>query len=54
VVEFANKLELAVVATIERGLMTKDLQAFADPRPDRVVATDEFIDAVAKNLEKRL
>jgi isocitrate dehydrogenase, NADP-dependent, eukaryotic type len=54
VVEFANKLELAVIATIESGLMTKDLQPFAAPRPDRAIATDEFIDAVAKNLEKRL
>jgi isocitrate dehydrogenase len=54
VVEFANKLELAVIATIESGMMTKDLQPFADPRPERAIATDEFIDAVAKNLEKRL
>ncbi len=54
VVEFANKLELAVIATIESGLMTKDLLSSADPKPERAVATAEFIDAVAKNLEKRL
>jgi len=50
VVRFCQKLESAVIRTIERGIMTKDLSAIADPRPSTHALTEEFIDAVAKDL----
>jgi isocitrate dehydrogenase len=50
VVAFARKLEDIVVRTIENGMMTKDLAAIADPRPAKHALTEEFIDAVAKQL----
>ncbi len=50
VVEFARRLEAIVVRTIEDGTMTKDLAAIAEPRPGKYALTEEFIDAVAKQL----
>ena len=50
VVAFAKKLESAVIRTIESGLMTKDLAAIAEPRPEKHALTREFIDAVANQL----
>jgi len=50
VVAFAKKLESAVIRTIESGLMTKDLAAIAEPRPEKHALTGEFIDAVANQL----
>ena len=50
VVEFARRLEAVVISTIENGVMTKDLAAIADPRPEKYALTGEFIDAVAKQL----
>jgi len=50
VVDFARKLEAIVVRTIENGVMTKDLAAIAEPRPEKHALTGEFIDAVAKEL----
>jgi len=47
---FARKLEAAVLATIEAGVMTKDLAAIAEPRPGKHAQTEEFISAVAKRL----
>jgi isocitrate dehydrogenase len=49
-VEFAARLEKAVIGTIEAGVMTKDLAAIASPKPETYVATAGFIDAVASRL----
>ncbi len=53
VAEFAQHVERAAVETIESGIMTKDLMPFADPRPAQHVLTEEFIDAVRANLDRR-
>jgi isocitrate dehydrogenase len=50
VVSFARKLESMVIRTVERGVMTKDLAAIAEPRPGTYAHTEEFITAVAKGL----
>lgn len=54
VIEFANKLELATLKTIEDGIMTKDLQPQAYPPVEKYVYTEEFIKAIKENLEKIL
>jgi isocitrate dehydrogenase len=54
VVEFARRLEEAVVETIESGVMTQDLAAIAEPRVERPAGTEGFLDAVASRLEARL
>lgn len=54
VVDFADKLEKAVIMTIESGIMTKDLQPLAVPLVDKYVDTETFIKSVKKNLEKLL
>jgi isocitrate dehydrogenase len=52
---FADKLEEATIETVEAGIMTGDLLAVADPSPhNRKVNTEAFIDAIAKNLQKKL
>ncbi len=53
-IDFADKLEAAVVQTIENGNMTKDLRLLADPKPERWLTTEEFLDAVADTLEQSL
>ena len=51
---FADKLEKAVIDTIESGKMTKDL-ALITPLPNPVVLNSrDFILAVRENLEKSL
>ena len=50
VVNFANKLEHAVIKTIENGTMTKDLTSMCGLEPADAVNTEEFIDAVVKVL----
>lgn len=52
--EFATKLEKAAIDTIESGVMTKDLVPFSDPRPERFAYTEEFLEAIAGNLEHLL
>ncbi len=55
VVDFANKLEEAALATIEEGTMTGDLLLLAEKKPtNRKVNTEAFIDAIAGNLQKKL
>jgi isocitrate dehydrogenase len=55
VVEFAQKLEEAALETVEAGVMTGDLIAVATPSPkNKQVYTEEFIDEVAKRLQKKL
>jgi isocitrate dehydrogenase len=50
VVDFARKLEAAVVATIESGTMTGDLARIAQPAPASAANTEEFIIAIAGRL----
>ena len=55
VVDFADKLEAAALATVEEGTMTGDLLALAEKRPsNKKVDTEGFIDAIAVNLQKKL
>lgn len=54
VVSFADKLEKAVIETVENGLMTKDLMLIAEPKIERYALTEEFIDAVAGRLKRAL
>jgi isocitrate dehydrogenase len=55
VVSFADKLEESALSTVEAGIMTGDLLLMADENPNNIkVHTEEFIDAVAENLRKKL
>jgi isocitrate dehydrogenase len=52
---FADKLENAALSTVVSGVMTGDLLSVADKSPkNRKVNTETFIDAIAKNLRKKL
>lgn len=52
---FADKLEAAVIETVEAGIMTGDLLVAADPSPHNVKAnTEAFIDTVAENLQQKI
>ena len=53
-VEFARKLEAAVIETIESGTMTKDLASIANPAPAGHVSTQGFIEAIAARLRAKL
>ena len=48
--KFADLLEKASLATIEDGVMTRDLAALANPAPAKVLTAEEFLDAVAARL----
>ncbi|KAK3032097.1 hypothetical protein RJ639_036311 [Escallonia herrerae] len=55
--DFAHKLEAACIGTVETGKMTKDLAILSHgPKVSRefYLNTEEFIDAVALNLESKL
>lgn len=53
--EFADKLERATKETIEIDrIMTGDLASMSDPPAKKVAATEEFIDAVGKRLNRPL
>lgn len=54
-VDFAHKLEEASLETIHSGIMTGDLLKVATPNPkNKQVYTEEFIDAIAEHLKKKL
>jgi isocitrate dehydrogenase len=54
-IEFAKQLETAAIGTVESGLMTGDLFVFVERAPgNRKLSTQDFIDAVAKNLQRSL
>lgn len=57
-VDFAAKLEAAVIETVEEGGMTKDLAILVHntnaPSRDKWLNTEEFLDAVAKKLQAKL
>ena len=55
IMSFAGKLEAVALETVESGIMTGDLIQVAQESPDnRKVETQEFIDAIAERLEKKL
>ncbi len=54
VVHFARTLEHAVIETVQKGIMTKDLMLIAEPKVEKYALTEEFIDAVAERLGKAL
>ncbi|KAH3666082.1 hypothetical protein OGAPHI_004271 [Ogataea philodendri] len=55
VTDFANTLEKATIETVKGGIMTKDLAlARGETARSSYVTTEEFIDAVANNLQKLL
>jgi isocitrate dehydrogenase len=49
---FGEKLEKAVLSTIERGIVTKDLVPLMDPKPSGFETTEGFIDAVRAEMKK--
>jgi isocitrate dehydrogenase len=54
-IDFAHKLEGASLETIQNGIMTGDLLRVAIPDPkNKQVYTEEFIDAIADYLKKKL
>ncbi|MCM1257472.1 MAG: NADP-dependent isocitrate dehydrogenase [Roseburia sp.] len=53
-VNFADKLELACVKTIEEGKMTKDLALITTLEKPVVLNSQEFIQAIRKTLEENL
>jgi len=55
VVDFANRLEVAALETVEGGIMTGDLLLLAEKKEsNRKVNTEGFIDAIAETLKKKL
>lgn len=54
VVMFGQRLEKAVLDTIERGIVTKDLVPLMEPRPERFSTTEEFIEAVRATLKSSM
>ena len=53
VVDFAERLERAALATVESGTMTGDLLAVAEPGPlNTKVHTEEFIASIAERLSE--
>ena len=51
---FANKLEKAVIDTVEGGVMTKDLADITTLRNVKTASTEEFIKAIRDKIEKNL
>ena len=50
---FAERLEQASIETIESGQMTGDLLPFSDPKPEKTLYTEEFLEEVAQRLGKK-
>ena len=48
--DFANRLEKAVIGTIEDGIMTGDLAKLAEPPPEKILNSWDFIDAIAARI----
>ena len=48
---FAQKLERACIATIERGVMTKDLAALWEKGEPQVVSSEAFLKEIRRTLE---
>jgi isocitrate dehydrogenase len=53
-VDFARKLEASVIETIESGTMTGDLALISEPKAEKSVTLDGFIDAIAERLRRKV
>lgn len=53
-INFADKLEKAVIDTVENGVMTKDLADITTLKNIKTANTEEFIKAIRERLEKSL
>jgi isocitrate dehydrogenase len=49
---FADKLEAAVIETIESGIMTGDLYSLSSLENKKSVSTEEFLEAIKANIDK--
>jgi isocitrate dehydrogenase len=49
---FADALERASLETVEAGEMTGDLARLAEPAPERLLDSNDFMDAVARRLHR--
>lgn len=52
--EFANKLELSAIETIEEGVMTKDLAQLTEVHDPKIVNTEGFLAEIKQRLEAKL
>lgn len=52
--DFAHKLEASVIETIESGTMTGDLANISEPKVRKAVTLDEFVDAIAERLRRKV
>jgi isocitrate dehydrogenase len=48
--DFAKRLENAVLNVIEDGIMTGDLAKLSEPKPEKILNSWDFIDAIAGRL----
>jgi isocitrate dehydrogenase len=48
--DFAKSLESAVLNVIEDGIMTGDLAKLSEPKPEKILNSWDFIDAIAERL----
>lgn len=53
-VNFANKLEIACIETIDQGIITKDLENLSEAENKNVVNSEEWLRLAAKHLESLL
>lgn len=51
-ISFSDTLEKAVIKTIEDGKMTGDLARLATPAPEKVLNSEEFLDAIADTFKQ--
>ena len=52
--KFADALEAATIETIENGTMTKDLMGLSTIENKHAVNSEQFLDAIAERLDKKL
>lgn len=50
-VDFANKLEIACIETIDQGIITKDLEKLSEAENKNVVNSEQWLHLAAKHLE---
>jgi isocitrate dehydrogenase len=53
-VDFAHKLEASVIETIEAGTMTGDLALISQPKVEKSVTLEAFVDAIAERLRRKV
>lgn len=53
-VNFANKLEMACIETIDQGIITKDLAELSEAAKKNVVTSEEWLQLTAKHLDTLL